>query len=317
MTSSRISIIVPVYNEGENIRAVYDAVRSISPNALPLFELIFIDDGSTDQSAEILKRLGEHDERIMVVTMARNFGQTAALAAGITYAHGDIIVTMDGDMQNDPRDIPSLIVKLNEGYDVVSGWRKERKDSFVTRFVPSWCANKLISFVTGVRLRDYGCTLKAYRKGAFAGLELYGEMHRFIPALAAWNGARIAEIPVQHHARVHGRSHYGMGRIARVFLDLVVVKFLLSFRTRPIQFFGPVGLGAIFLGMALFALVVWMKIVRSTDMTGNPFFLFAFISILLGVQFIVLGLLAEILSRVYYSNQDRKTYVVKEVLKHE
>lgn len=306
-----LSIIIPVYNEKESLPLLFEELFNVGKILEITYEIICVDDGSCDGSLETLSLLQKKRDNVSVVVFKKNFGQTAALTAGIDHAKGDVIVTLDADLQNDPSDIPKLLKKIDEGYDVASGWRKIRHDPLFSRKIPSWCANKLISLVTGVKLHDYGCTLKAYRRESLGGIELYGEMHRFLPALTAWNGARVGEIEVNHRPRRFGRSKYGMGRVTRVLLDLVTVKFLLSFRTRPIQFFGRIGLLAVVVGFLLFATVVIMKIWYGSDITGNPLFLLSILSILIGTQFIVLGLLGEMLTRIYYSGTDRKTYVIK------
>ena len=281
------------------------------------YEIIFIDDGSTDKTSALLHRTYEKDRKIKVVVFRRNFGQTAAISAGFDYAKGEVIITLDADLQNDPKDIPQLIEKIEEGYDVVSGWRAERKDPFFSRRLPSRISNWLISLFTGVKLHDYGCTLKAYRREIAKDIKLYGEMHRFIPALASWVGASICEVKVRHRSRKHGKSKYDFSRINRGFLDLLTVKFLLSFATRPIQIFGKFGLISIFSGFICGVILVVMKVVSRVDMTGNPFLYLSILFLLIGGQFISMGLLGEIISRTYHESQNKSIYFVKEILDYD
>jgi glycosyltransferase involved in cell wall biosynthesis len=308
-----LSVVVPLLDEQDNLPPLYEQIKGAVEGRYE-YEVIFIDDGSTDDSFNILKRFQDSDPRVRVLRFRRNFGQTAALSAGFEHARGRVIVALDADLQNDPADIPMLLEKLEEGYDVVSGWRKERHDNAVTRLLPSKMANWLISKITGVELHDYGCTLKAYRREVLAETKLYGEMHRFIPALASWSGARIAECVVNHRPRTAGVAKYGLGRTWKVILDLITVKFLGSFSTKPIYIFGGLGgLSALF--AFLFGLiVVSQKINSDTDMTGNPLLLLAAVLMITTVQFILMGLLAELLVRTYHESQNRPTYVIKEIL---
>ncbi|HQA91769.1 MAG TPA: glycosyltransferase family 2 protein, partial [Sedimentisphaerales bacterium] len=278
------------------------------------YEIIFVDDGSTDGSFQVLEEFHDADPNVRVICFRKNFGQTAALSAGFSHARGGIVIAMDADLQNDPADIPMLVAKLREGYDVVSGWRKQRHDKALTRRLPSRMANWLISKITGVKLHDYGCTLKAYRREVLAQTKLYGEMHRFIPALASWSGARIAECVVNHRPRTAGVAKYGLGRTWKVILDLITVKFLGSFSTKPIYIFG--GLGGL---MALFAfllglMVISQKVNSGVDMSGNPLLLLTAVLFLTTIQFILMGLLAELLVRTYHESQNRPTYVIREIL---
>ena len=247
-----LSVVVPLYNEEENVRLLHQKLREALDPAVEEYELLFVDDGSTDSTLQILEELQANDNHITVLSLRRNFGQTAAFAAGFDFARGEVIVTMDGDLQNDPADIPNLLAKIDEGYDVVSGWRADRKDKFISRRIPSILANKLIVKMTEVNIHDFGCTLKAYRKEIIDNINLYGEMHRFIPALAKWVGASITEIKVRHHPRLHGKSKYGISRTMRVILDLMTIKFLLSYSTKPIRFFGRIGITSGFLGFLIF-----------------------------------------------------------------
>ncbi|ABL00190.1 glycosyltransferase family 2 protein [Pelobacter propionicus] len=306
------SIVVPIYNEQENIDELYGAIVGALDPVDACFEIIMVDDGSRDGSFDALKRLASGDERLKVIRFRRNFGQTAAMAAGFDAASGDIIIPMDGDLQNDPSDIPRLIAKLHEGYDVVSGWRNERKDTFITRKIPSVLANALISFFTGVHLHDYGCTLKAYRREVLDGISLYGEMHRFVPALASQVGARVTELPVRHHPRRHGVSKYGISRTVRVILDLMTVKFLLAYSTKPIQLFGKWGLYTLMAGFLSGAMTIYMKLFEHLSMNRNPLLILTAFLVFMGVQFIVLGLLGEVNARTYYEAQGKPIYVVRE-----
>lgn len=314
MSNIDISVVVPVFNEEPNIKPLCEGLRKVLEGLSKAYEILFIDDGSSDNSFQVLKELHEKHPNIRLIQFRRNFGQTAALAAGFGYARGDVIITMDGDLQTDPRDIPLLLNKMAEGYDLVSGWRKRRKDPFLTRRLPSYFANWFISWFTGVKLHDYGCTLKAYRQEVVKNLHLYGEMHRFIPALASWGGVSIAEIPVRHYPRKYGRSKYGLSRVITVLLDLFTVKFLLSFSTRPIQVFGLWGILSLFLGGVSGLAVVLMKVIRKIDMTGNPLLYLTILLFVVGIQFIMMGLLGEIQVRTYYESQKKPTYVVKKII---
>ena len=309
-----ISVIIPVFNEEENIESLYAELKESLNSLKKDYEIIFVDDGSTDKTPALLHKICREDRKVKTVVFRRNFGQTAAISAGFDYADGKIIVTLDADLQNDPKDIPQLISKIEEGFDVVSGWRAERKDPFFSRRLPSRISNWLISLFTGVKLHDYGCTLKAYRREIAKDIKLYGEMHRFLPALASWVGASISEVKVSHHPRKYGKSRYGFSRINRGFLDLLTVKFLLSFATRPIQIFGKFGLISIFLGFICGIILVVMKVVSGVDMTGNPFLYLSILFLLIGGQFISMGLLGEIISRTYHESQNKSIYFVKEIL---
>ena len=309
-----ISVVIPIFNEGENIETLYSRLKRVLDDTNKNYEIIFIDDGSTDGAFNLLKELHQKDTNVKVIKFRKNFGQTAAMSAGFDYARGEAIITIDGDLQNDPQDIPRLLEKIDEGFDIVSGWRVERKDAFLTRRLPSYFANKLISWVTGVKLHDYGCTLKAYKREVIKKVNLYGEMHRFIPAVASWMGIAEAEIKVKHYSRKHGKSKYGLSRTLNVILDLITVKFLLSFSTRPIQIFGLWGLLSLIFGGISGLVVLLMKIMMGVDMTGNPLLYLAVLFLLVGIQFIMMGLLGEILVRVYHEVQNKPTYAVKEIL---
>lgn len=308
-----ISIVVPVYEEEESIPHLYKSIKDVMDKIRRKYEIVFVDDGSKDRTLKLLEDIQKKDSTVVVVSFRRNFGQTAAMAAGFEYSQGDIVITMDADLQNDPNDIPRLLEKIKD-HDVVSGWRKNRQDKFVSRRLPSMMANWLISKVTGVRLHDYGCTLKAYRKEVIKNVRLYGEMHRFIPAIASWVGASITEVETTHHARKFGKSKYGISRTIRVILDLITVKFLQSFSTRPIHAFGPVGLlfGAVgfFIGLYL----SFDKLVMGHNIGGRPLLFLGVLLIILGVQFVVMGLLGEMLARVYHESQGKPIFTVKKVL---
>ncbi len=310
-----LSIIVPVYNEKENIPLLYQAIKD---TIIPLgksWELIMINDGSDDGSMEVLEQLAEADtEHVHVISFRRNFGQTAAIAAGIDYSSGEAVVMLDADLQNDPTDIPMLLQKLDEGYDVVSGWRKHRKDQFLTRTLPSHIANGLISKVTGVPLHDYGCTLKAYRREVITGFRLYGEMHRFIPVYANSTGARITELPVKHHPRRFGKAKYGLERTVKVILDLFVVKFLSAFANKPIYLFGGTGMLLIGISMALLLFLLIRRLGWGISVFDSPFFQISTMVFILGFQSILMGLIAELLVRTYHESQGKRNYVVKELI---
>jgi glycosyltransferase involved in cell wall biosynthesis len=306
-----VSVIVPFLNEEENLRQLYDEVLSALGAAGGTFEIVFVDDGSTDSSAALIKGIAAKDPRVKLVQFTRNFGQTAAMAAGFNYASGKVYVAMDADNQNDPADIPMLLSKIEEGYDVVSGWRKDRKDKLITRKIPSKIANKVLSYVTGVRLNDYGCSLKAYRAEYIDSIELYGEMHRFIPAYASMAGAKVVEMPVNHRARMRGRSKYGLGRIFKVIMDLMTVKFLASYVDKPSYLFGGLGLTLCLAGLLSAGEVIVEKLFSGTYAHKNPFLLLAVFLFFLGVMFIMMGLIAELLVRTYHESQGKKIYLVK------
>jgi len=309
-----LSIVIPIYNEEENIRPLHSRIAAALGTSSLDYELILVDDGSSDGSFPMLREIAERDPRVKVIRFRRNFGQTAAMAAGFNAACGRVIVPMDGDLQNDPADIPLLFAKIDEGYDVVSGWRKDRQDTFLNRRLPSMVANTLISRMTGVHLHDYGCTLKAYRREVLDGVNLYGEMHRFVPALASQVGARVAEVPVRHHARLHGTSKYGISRTMRVVLDLMTVKFLLSYSTKPIQLFGKWGIYTILTGLLTGGLTLYMKLFEGMSMNRNPLTILTAFLLFGGVQFITLGLLGELNARTYYEAQGKPIYVVRETI---
>jgi glycosyltransferase involved in cell wall biosynthesis len=310
-----LSLIIPVYNEAQNLPILYDSIQKTLKSIQCIWEIIFIDDGSRDNSFEVLKALVEKDpEHVRVVAFRRNFGQTAAITAGIDHAHGEIIVLLDADLQNDPADIPMLLAKLDEGYDLVSGWRKDRKDNRLTRTLPSNIANGIISWVTGVHLHDYGCTLKAYRREALEGFRLYGEMHRFIPVFAHSVGAQITEIPVHHHERKFGQANYGLDRTMKVILDLFTVKFLLNYSHKPMRLFGWVGMLLISGGGAMLLYLFIRRMLQEIAVLGSPIFQLGVMLLILGTQSILMGLIAELLARTYHESQSKPTYTIRTVL---
>lgn len=308
-----LSVVIPLYNEEENVEKLHEKLREVLSNLEISHEIIYIDDGSLDGTLRILEEIQKRDPNVVVLSFRRNFGQTAAFAAGFDFARGDIVITMDGDLQNDPADIPKLLEAIKDA-DLVSGWRKNRKDPFFSRRLPSIIANWLIGKVTGVKIHDYGCSLKAYRREVVKNLRLYGEMHRFIPALASWYGVKIKEIEVTHHPRYSGKSKYGIGRTIKVLLDLVTVKFLHSFSTKPIQFFGPIGVFFMFLGATIVLYLMFLKFSKGVSIGGRPLLLGGFFSILIGLNFIGMGLLGEMIVRVYHETQKKPIYILKKIL---
>ena len=309
-----LSIVVPIYNEVDNLRPLCERVHAVLAPTDWSYELILIDDGSQDGSSELLAELHAEDETLKVLRFRRNFGQTAALAAGFEYAQGDVIVSLDGDLQNDPIDIPRLLAKLDEGYDLVNGWRVNRQDPFLHRRLPSQIANRMISLTTQVKLHDYGCTLKAFRREVAKGLKLYGEMHRFIPALAGDMGARIAELPVTHHARQHGTSKYGLTRTLWVVLDLLTVKFMSSYATRPSHLFGFLGLIAVLVGGGITTVLGIQRLLFDVQLANRPILLLGILLLVTGVQLVTTGLIAEMLARTYHESQEKPVYWIKDVL---
>ena len=309
-----LSVILPVFNEVANIEAVYSelalAIGQIPGNK----QIIFVDDGSSDGTSELLTKIAERDNQVVVITFRRNFGQTAAMAAGFDYSKGDVVVTMDADLQNDPNDIPSLIEKMEEGYDLVAGWRFDRKDGFVLRRLPSMLVNHLISWTTDVKLHDYGCTLKAFRKEVIKSIDLYGEMHRFIPAIASWMGIRLTELKVNHRPRIAGSSKYGISRTVRVVLDLITVKYLLSYSSRPLQLFGLLGLLSGGAGTLITSYLVFIKLFLDQAIGGRPMLIFGIFLMFMGLQFITVGLLGEMQTRIYHETQRKAVYVVRDLM---
>jgi glycosyltransferase involved in cell wall biosynthesis len=307
-----LSIFLPVYNEEPNLLPLHakldEALKTLDRSA----EIIYVDDGSTDGSLEILRELARVDARVRVIAFKRNYGQTAAMAAGIDAAQGQVLIPMDADLQNDPADIVRLLDKLDEGYDVVSGWRKNRQDKVITRKIPSMIANRLISLIGGVPLHDYGCTLKAYRLESLESVRLYGEMHRFIPILASWEGARVAEIPVTHHARTMGKSKYGLSRTFKVVFDLMTIKFMASYQTKPIYVFGTFGVLAFLVSLLAGLYAVFLKIFHKADFVQTPLPILAIVMFAVGIQFLLMGLLAEMMVRTYHESQAKSIYAVRE-----
>jgi glycosyltransferase involved in cell wall biosynthesis len=307
----KVSIVIPVFNEEENVPILYDKLKKVLDNPGIDYEIIFVDDGSTDRTREILEEIASKDKRVKVIEFARNFGQTSAMMAGMDFATGDVIITMDGDLQNDPEDIPRLLEKIEEGYDVVSGWRKNRKDAAISRKLPSKIANWLIGKITGVRIHDYGCTLKAYRSDVIKKVRLYGELHRFIPALASTvtSTSKIIEIPVKHHPRIYGKSKYGISRTFKVLADLIFIWFLKKFMQKPIHFFGILGLILLLIGSASFLYLVGLKL-SGHSIGGRPLLIISVLFILSGLQMFTTGIISEILMRIYYESQNKTPYVV-------
>jgi len=314
MKEIQLSVIIPVFNEEENIESLCREIREALEGLGLEYEILAIDDGSIDDSFTILKRIHEEDRRVRVIRFRRNFGQTAAFAAGFDLAQGKTVITLDADLQNDPADMPRLLAKLEEGYDVVSGWRVERRDPFLTRRLPSMIANWLISEITGVRLHDYGCSLKAYRREVVKNVRLYGELHRFIPALASWMGVQVTEVPVNHRPRKFGQTKYGLSRTIRVLLDLLTVRFLLSYSTRPIQIFGLLGFLFFGVGGLLLAYLGFVRLILQQPIADRPLVLFAILLTMVGVQLVTMGLLGELVVRTYHESQGKPIYAVREIL---
>ncbi len=309
-----LSIIVPIFNEQNNLKPLYARLKKTLPETSSDYEIILIDDESSDNSTDILENLAISDPSVKLIFLKRNSGQTAAIAAGIKHAQGDIIVTLDADLQNDPTDIKKLLAKIDEGYDVVSGWRKNRKDKLITRKIPSWIANRLIARITGVRIHDFGCAIKAYRANIFKHIDLYGEMHRFMPAYAAWAGAKITEIEVKHHPRVHGKSKYGLSRTFKVVLDLITAKFLGDYSTKPIYIFGGLGLISLFTGFLSAIASLIIKYGWGISIVRTPLLILSVLLILLGFQFILMGLLAELVIRIYHESRDKPIYIIEKTV---
>jgi glycosyltransferase involved in cell wall biosynthesis len=309
-----VSVVLPVFNEVESLTTLLDAIAQTLTEHQLHYEIIAVDDGSTDGSTQLLHQLAKTRSDLRAVLLRRNYGQTAAMAAGFNHTRGQVIVTLDSDLQNDPADIPRLVAKLDEGYDLVSGWRKARQDAAITRLLPSKIANWLIARVTGVRIHDYGCSLKAYRAELVADMHLYGELHRFLPALAFIEGARITEMPVKHHARQFGKSKYGLDRTFRVMMDLLTITFIKKFLTRPMHVFGLLGLGSVMLGFALGSYLTILKLGFGQNIGDRPLLILSIVLVLAGVQMFCFGLLAELLMRTYHESQGRPIYRVREVV---
>lgn len=307
----KLSIVIPVYNESENIKELHRELSEILDKQSFLYEVIWVNDGSKDRSLSVLEEIAKIDTHNKIIDFAYNFGQTAAMSAGIQEACGDIIIPLDADLQNDPKDIPAFLAKMSEGYDVVSGWRKDRKDAFLLRKIPSLIANYIIRTITGVYIHDYGCSMKAYKRELIQGISLYGEMHRFIPAYISWHGGKVSEIVVHHRPRIHGVTKYGISRTFRVILDLILIKFLSRYMNRPIHFFGGIGFVALFLGFIAGASSVIFKILHYKDFVETPLPIFSALLIIVGVQLIVMGIIAEMLMRVYYESQKKEPYIIR------
>ncbi|HEY0426341.1 MAG TPA: glycosyltransferase [Pyrinomonadaceae bacterium] len=314
-----LSLFLPVLNEEENLRPMHSKIREALKSLGKTAEVIYVDDGSTDKSLEILKEIAAGDKSVRVISLRRNYGQTAAMSAGIDAAKGEILIPMDADLQNDPQDIARLLEKLNEGYDVVSGWRKNRQDKLVSRKIPSQIANKIISWIGGVHLHDYGCSLKAYRRDVIQDVKLYGEMHRFIPIYASWAGARVTEIPVEHHARTMGKSKYGISRTIKVVFDLMTIKFMAEYHTKPIYVFGTFGMVAFFVSVFSGFYALFLKFANHfglpqyhADFVETPLPILCIVMFAISVQFFLMGLLAEMLVRTYHESQDKTIYAVRE-----
>lgn len=307
----KLSIITPIYNESQNLNRLFKEIKDVLSRHNFDYEVIAINDGSTDGSSMVLEAEAQNDKRVKVINFSRNFGQTAAMSAGIKVAIGDIIIPLDADLQNDPADIPRFLEKINEGYDVVSGWRKDRKDKLLLRKIPSWMANWIIGLMTGVKIHDYGCSIKAYKKEAIQGVVLYGEMHRFIPAYIAWNGGAVSEIIVNHRPRIHGQTKYGLSRTFKVILDLLTVKFLTKYITRPMHFFGQAGFYCLFFSFLSGVLAIILRLYFGTSFISTPLPLLTVFLAIVSIQFILMGLLAEILVRVYFESQNKPIYQIK------
>lgn len=308
-----VSILIPLFNEKDCVEPLLNKLSSVLPSLGGKTEIVIVDDGSTDGSGEKLEDALKKIENLKVVTFRRNYGQTSALSAAIANSSGEILIPMDADLQNDPADIPRLLEKLGEGFDVVSGWRRRREDAFLTRIFPSKIANFFISMISGVKLHDYGCTLKAYRREVLDEVDLIGEMHRFIPVLASWKGAKVAELEVSHHPRTAGRSKYGLGRTFKVVLDLLTLKFLGSFLTKPIYVFGGSGFGLISISGIIAAFTLYQKFIQGFYVHRNPLFVVAVFFALAGLQLIMIGLLGEVLARIYFQSSGKKPYVIKKI----
>ncbi len=311
-SNTHISIVIPAYNEEDNIPILYEKLKGVLERLGREYEIIFVDDGSVDRTWERLKEIAEKDQRVKLIRFRKNYGQTAAMYAGFRHATGEVIITLDADLQNDPEDIPTLLQKLEEGYDIVSGWRKDRKDPFLSRRLPSMIANWIISKVTGVELHDYGCTLKAYRADIVKRLELYGDMHRFLPALTKRLGAKITEIPVRHHPRLYGKSKYGIGRTVRVILDIFLVKFLNEYINKPMYVFGTVGFALLSLGLLMLFYLLFIKLFLDEEIGRRPLLILSVLFTLAGIQLLSTGIIAELLVRIYYRTKEDKPFVVEE-----
>lgn len=310
----RLSVVIPLYNEEESIPMLHERLTAALQSYGAPYEIIIVDDGSSDNSYNLLAAQAANDYHMKVIRLRRNFGQTPAFSAGFDQAIGDVIITLDADLQNDPKDIPLLMAEVDKGYDIVSGWRKDRQDRYLDRKLPSMIANRMISNVTDVRLHDYGCSLKAYRRSVIQDVNLYGELHRFIPALASQVGATVTEVPVDHHARVYGSTKYGISRTLRVMLDLITVWFLGNYGTRPIHVFGTMGFLSIGFGVLLGTYLTFVKLFMNEDIGSRPMLLLAVLLVVIGVQLVTMGLLGEMITRTYYESQDKKIYYIKDIV---
>ena len=310
----KVSIIIPVYNEETSLKVLLDELSYFFNGFQYPYEVIFVDDGSKDYSYNVIKDAAVKNPNIKAIRLRRNYGQSAAMLAGIDNSKGDVIVPLDADLQNDPNDIPKLLNLITEGYDLVSGWRKNRQDRAIDRKIPSVIANKLISLVSGIKLHDYGCSLKAYRKDILEGVRLYGELHRFLPICASWNGAKVTEVAVNHKPRVFGKSKYGLSRTYKVLLDLIVLKFLSDFSTKPIYFFGGFSFMCFGLSILLMVWSFYLKIFQNIDLDGTPLLIFSAVFVIVGMQLLLMGILADLLMRTYFESQGKKTYQVKEAV---
>lgn len=309
-----VSIFIPVYNEEENLELLQKRIEDALSGQKFTYEVIYADDGSKDKSFEILEKIAAKNQSVKVIKFRRNYGQTAAMSAGIDAASGRILIPMDSDLQNDPKDIPKLLEKIDEGYDVVSGWRKNRKDTFINRKLPSMLANKLISWISGVQLHDYGCTLKAYKSEVLKDVRLYGELHRFIPICASWVGAKVTEIPVSHHERQHGKSKYGIDRTFKVILDLFLMKFLTDYITKPIYFFGAISFASLALSFGAFTWSICLKLFQNIEFDHTPLPILGAMFFTVSIQIFMMGILADLIMRTYYESQDKRTYSIEKVL---
>jgi len=310
-----ISIVIPVYNEEESLLHLYESLSAVLEKLGKTYEVILIDDGSKDNSYAVLVEIHNKNKNFKIIRFRRNFGQTQAMRAGFDNAKGQVVITLDADLQNDPADIPAILEKMNEGYDIVSGWRKNRRDRLFSRRMPSVIANRLISRLFNVHIHDYGCTLKAYKRDILDNVELYGEMHRYIPAVASWMGVKIAEMPVNHHARKYGKAKYGISRTVRVILDIITIKFLLTYSKKPMQIFGLIGVVATLVGLGLTLWLIIERIFFEAALANRPLFILSIFILLGGIQFITMGLLGEIMMRTYHEGTGKPTYVIKDFIK--
>lgn len=309
-----LSVVIPVYNEKQNISYLYENLNSVLPGIGRKYEVILIDDGSMDGTFKELLSIHEQNDNYKIIRFRKNFGQTPAMSAGFDYANGEVIITLDADLQNDPKDIPALLEKIDEGYDVVSGWRINRQDKAIPRKLPSKIANWLIARLTGIKIHDYGCTLKAYRSDVVKNIELYGEMHRYIPAVASWMGISVAEVPVHHHSRKFGKSKYGISRTIRVILDIITLKYLLSYSQKPIQIFGLIGLITGLIGCIVTIYLIIMRLFFNVPLSSRPLFTLSIFMIFIGLQLITMGILGELIMRTYHEASGKPTYAIREII---